>query len=236
MAAGKGERLKPITNVLPKPLIKVNGRRMIETIIDGLEMNGITDIYIVVGYLKEKFEFLKEKYPHIQLIENPYYQKANNISSLYVVREHLENAIILDGDQIIHNPKVLQRQFHKSGYNSVYTKKTTNEWLQQVVNDRVVSCSRNGGSNGWQLYSISRWNEEDAQKLKKFVEAEFLKNPNSNLYWDDIALFVYPEEFDLGIYPMNAEDVLEIDNLEELAKEDTSYEFILRSEEDEKQR
>ena len=71
MAAGKGERLLPLTNKTPKPLIEVNGRRMIETVIEALRENGISDIYIVVGYLKEQFGYLVEKYPGIWLIENP---------------------------------------------------------------------------------------------------------------------------------------------------------------------
>ena len=57
MAAGLGTRMRPLTNEIPKPLVKVNGKRMIETIIQGLRKNGITDISIVTGYLADKFEF-----------------------------------------------------------------------------------------------------------------------------------------------------------------------------------
>ena len=166
MAAGYGNRMLPITHTIPKPLIKVNGISMIETIIQALLKNEIEEIYIVVGYLKEQFKMLTKKYPMVSLIENPYFESCNNISSLYVAREHLEEAMILDGDQIIYNKDILSPNFHCSGYNCVWTEDYTEEWLLSAEGNRIVSCSRSGGSKGWQLYSISRWTREDGRKLK----------------------------------------------------------------------
>lgn len=222
MAAGKGTRLLPVTNKVPKPLVKVNGISMIETVINSLKKNNINEIYIVVGYKKEQFSYLKDKYENIKLIENPYYDSCNNISSLYVAREYIKNTFIIDGDQVIKNPDILNPQFQKSGYCASWAY-ITNEWLMTVEDDRVVKCSRDGGKNGYQLYGISMWTEEDGEKLKEHLEKEFICNNNKQIYWDDVPMFVHFDEYNLGIRLIDHEDIFEIDSYDDLVRLDSSY-------------
>lgn len=224
MAAGIGKRMQPVTLNTPKPLVKVNGIRMIDTVIRGLHENGITEIYIVVGYLKEQFYQLQEEYEGITILENPDYDTCNNISSLYVARDYLEDAIILDGDQIIYNNDILCKEFERSGYNAIWTEEQTDEWLMQVNSDGIVTlCSRDGGQKGWQLYSVSRWTAQDGKKLKKHLEEEYEVKKNRQIYWDDVAMFCHFEEYELGIMPMKKGDLLEVDDFEELILLDSSY-------------
>lgn len=223
LAAGIGKRMQPVTLETPKPLVLVNGVRMIDTIIRGLHENGIYEIYVVVGYMKDRFSCLATEYKGITLVENPFYDSCNNISSLYSVREHLEDVIILDGDQIIRNAAILSPEFELSGYNAVWTDEDTDEWLMTVENGIVKSCSRTGGKGGWQLYSISRWSSADGKKLSQHLEIEFDQKKNRQIYWDDVAMFCYPEEYALGIREMSFSDITEVDSLTELAALDESY-------------
>ncbi len=227
MAAGKGERMRPLTLTTPKPLIKVNGERMIDSVIHALHKDGILEIYVVVGYKKDQFLPLEAEFPGLHLIENPDYDIANNIASLYFAREHLSDCIILDGDQIIRNPDVLAPEFTRSGYNAVWTDVETKEWLLTVKDGVITHCSRTGGKGGWQLFSISRWTAEDGARLRRHLELEYAEKKNTAIYWDDVALFCHPEDYQLGVFQMNRDDVVEIDTLEELAAADPSYRRIL---------
>ena len=166
---------------------------------------------------------LTAEYKGVTLIENPYWDSCNNIASLYVAREQLENAMILDGDQIIYKKEILAPEFTHSGYNAVWTDEKTDEWLMQVKDGIVCSCSRTGGKGGWQLFSVSRWNREDGKRLKRHLELEFEKKQNRQIYWDDVAMFCHFEEYELGIYPMQEGDLIEIDDFSELCDLDPSY-------------
>ena len=231
MAAGKGERMHPVTLQTPKPLVQVNGVRMIDTVIRALHQNGVTEIYVVVGWLKEQFLPLEREYPGLKLIENPWFETCNNISSLYAAREHIGDAIILDGDQIIYDSTILAPQFERSGYNVVWQPDETREWMLTVENGVITSCSRTGGKNAWQLYSISRWSREDGEMLRRHLELEFEEKQNRQIYWDDVALFCHPEDYELGIREMRSGDIIEIDDLQELAALDAAYAPFLKKEE-----
>ena len=92
--------MQPLTFTTPKPLIKVNGERMIDSVIKALHKNSITEIYVVVGHLKEEFDVLTKDFEGITLIENPYYNTCNNISSF-------ENMIKLALDKLYNDDSYL---------------------------------------------------------------------------------------------------------------------------------
>ena len=223
MAAGKGERLRPLTETTPKPLIEIHGTPMIENIISSLKQKGVNDITIVTGYLKDKFEYLKDKY-QINIINNPDYDKANNISSLYYAKEKLGDTIILDGDQIINNLDIIKLDFTKSGYVCVPINTFKREWILSLdKNNKITSCLRDGGDHGYELKSLSFWTRKDTEKLKQLLVQEYENKGRANVYWDDVAMFLHPDKFELYGYIIKENDIEEIDSLEELQAIDERY-------------
>ena len=107
LASGMGSRLLPITINTPKPLVNVNGRRIIETLIEPLVALGIQEIYVVTGYLAPEFELLRQEYPQVTLIYNPLYATTNNISSALAAGNHFENAFVFESDLYLKNPQLL---------------------------------------------------------------------------------------------------------------------------------
>ena len=109
IAAGFGSRLVPITFNTPKPLVRVHGKRIIDTLLDACLEAGINEIYIVRGYLSEQFDQLLYRYPMIKFLENPVYNEANNISSALVARYLLSNAYVFEADLLISNPDIIKK-------------------------------------------------------------------------------------------------------------------------------
>ena len=83
LAAGFGSRMQPVTLETPKPLVNVNGKVIIETMIAALEDKGIEDITIVTGYLEEKFDGLKAKYPDIKFVHNGRYSEESEKTPIF---------------------------------------------------------------------------------------------------------------------------------------------------------
>ena len=198
IAAGMGTRLNPLTLSIPKPLVKIFGKPMIEKNIEYLLQEGIGEIVIVTGYMKDKFEYLKDKYKEVQLIYNPKYKEYNNIYSFYLVREFLKDSYILDGD-IYLRKNIFKKDIDKSKYFSKKINMFNDEWQLLLNNDGKIRKIEIGGSENYIMSGISYFTDEDCQKLKKFVEI-YVKDEIKlkKYYWDHI-IKENIHEFDIGV-------------------------------------
>lgn len=226
IAAGEGKRLRPVTLEIPKPLIKVNGKRMIDTGIEALRASGVRGIYIVVGYKKELFYEIYGQASDIHIIENPDYLNGNNITSMYHARQYLPGAFVLEADIIIKNPQIFNLNTEKSGYMASWKNPAT-EWVLDVKDKRIFGCDKRGNKEGYQLFGISAWNEEDGEKLGEDIRRTVEIEENTAIYWDEVALGDL-NKYHLEVKEIEEESICEIDNLEELAQIDTGYMHYLK--------
>ncbi len=221
IAAGFGSRLVPITLNTPKPLVRVNGTRMIDTLLDAVVAAGIEEIYLVRGYLKEQFDQLLYKYPMIKFIDNPIYNEANNISSTLYARNLLKNAYVFEADLVLYNPALITKYQYTSNYLGVPVEKT-DDWCFEVKN-RVITKLCIGGSNCYHMYGISYWNEADGAKLEEDIKKVFEMPGGKERYWDQVALEFCLKNYQVEVRPCTFEDIIEIDTYNDLKNIDHTY-------------
>lgn len=221
IAAGFGSRLVPITLNTPKPLVRVNGVRIIDTAIDACLKAGIKEIYIVRGYLGEQFDSLLYKYPNLRFITNSLYNEANNISSAFLARKLLKNAYVFEADLLVKNPEVIQKYHYTSDYLGFYMKRS-DDWAFEVKND-VITKLFMGGSNCYQQVGISYWNAEDGKQLEKDIATVFDMPGGKENFWEAVPLTICRSHYKVKINACQPQDVIEIDTFKELTKIDSAY-------------
>ena len=221
MAAGFGSRLVPITLNTPKPLVLVNGKRIIETLLDAVVKAEIEEIYIVTGYLSEQFEILKKKYPQIKFVENNMYNEANNISSAYLVRNLIKNAYVLESDLYLYNPKLIRKYEYHSNFLGYYVDRS-DDWCIEVKNG-IITKEKVGGINCYQMVGISYYDENDGVNIKKDMEEVFKSPGGKEKYWEQVILDICKKNYNIYLRECQKEDIIEIDTFNELKAIDKTY-------------
>ncbi|UJF16462.1 NTP transferase domain-containing protein [Jeotgalibaca sp. MA1X17-3] len=228
MAAGFGSRFVPMTYETPKGLLEVHGEVMIERQIKQLHEVGITDITIVVGYLKEMFEYLTDLYG-VKLIYNSDYSFKNNISSLYYAKEEMKNTYILTSD--IYMVDNIYRKFENvSFYAAEYFEDNTDEWVVQVNKDNLItSINPSGGENTWGMYGPAFFKDDFSKKMVGYIDDIYEDKSCAQYYWENVYLN-NKDTLDMFIRKYPKGTILEFESLEELRVYDKSYLKFSRSE------
>lgn len=221
VAAGFGSRMMPITLNTPKPLVRVKGTRIIDTMLDACLSAGIQDIVIVRGYLSEQFDQLIYKYPNITFLENPAYNESNNISSALCARYLIGNSYICEADIFLKNPNLIRKYQFKSNYCGVPCE-ATDDWCLYVQKGKISGVSV-GGNNGYRMLGISYWTDSDGKKLANCMEKAYNQPGGKERYWDSVPLSIFKEDFDLSVRKCSFEDFDEIDTFNELKALDPVY-------------
>lgn len=206
LCAGFGTRLRPFTYLKPKPLLCIGGQPLIERTIRLLKAEGIDDIALVVGYKRECFEYLVEKYG-VQLIVSAQYATANNFSSLQLVAHRLGDSFVIDGDTYIRRPIV---PLLWPGVSQFICQKTLQglEWELVSDSDGRIRQVRKDSPTGYSMSGVSFWTEEAAALLRQELD-----HSGPDDYWEDAAIRI------LDRVPVQANKVdnllCEIDSLQD---------------------
>ena len=221
IAAGFGSRMVPITLNTPKPLVRVHGKRIIDTLLDACIEAGIEEIYIVRGYLGEQFDQLLYKYPMIHLLENPMFNEANNISSAMVARNLLSNSYVFEADLLLSNPKIITKYHYTSDFLAI-PKDRTDDWCF-TVKDGVIREEKVGGENCWQMVGISYWNKEDGENLASDLASVYNGPGGKERYWEQVPLVYKKQNYKVEVRACKEDDIVEIDTFRELCAIDKAY-------------
>ena len=218
LAAGRGSRLAPLTDTMPKPLVPVGGRPIIATILDALNAAGISSITIVRGYCGAAFDALHERYPHLACIDNPDWMTANNISSIALAGRAglLADSYVIEGDLYVANPAVITPVQERSNYLTVPVSEADDWYFDADAAGRITSIGIGSTRPCHQLVGISYWTAEDGQRLAARANELYREERHRQLYWDEIMLKYHPHECNVYVRECARKDVWEIDTVEEL--------------------
>lgn len=222
LAAGFGSRMMPATKDRPKPMVEVNGVRIIDTLLDALLKEGIEEIIIVGGYRFDKLCELKSKYPTISFFENTAYETTNNISSIVLALDELKGGCyICEADLFISNPSIISKYHYQSDILGSYSIET-DDWSYKMK-DGCVSDYQKGNTFCYNYYGISYWTKDDCDKLRQDFCEIFNSEGGKEYFWEFVPFVLRKDKYQVEIIPCDKRDIIEIDNYYELCELDNSY-------------
>lgn len=220
MAAGLSSRFAPLSHEKPKALINVRGEILVERQIRQLRNAGIADILLVVGYKKEMFYYLKEKFG-IHILENTEYAVRNNNSSLYVARKYLKNTYICSADNYFTvNP--FEQEVEESYYSALYADGPTKEWCLECDEDDWITNVKIGGKDSWYMMGHVFFSEKFSEKFVEILCREYEWEKTKDKLWENIYID-HIQELPMKIRKYQTNDIYEFDSLDELRLFDMKY-------------
>lgn len=213
LAAGFGMRMVPINTQAPKALLSINGEPLIERIIRQLHEVGIREIYVVVGFMKEQFEYLMDEFG-VHLIVNENYASKNNLHSLVLAVEHLSNSYIVPCDLwCLRNP------FRKDELYSWYMVSDLVENASNVrVNRKMELVTIPDLSGGNAMVGISYLTGETACIVRKKLKTFCSDSKYDDSFWEETLY--EKDRMILQARVVHSADVVEINTYEQLRELD----------------
>ena len=220
MAAGTSSRFAPLYYEKPKGLLVVKNEVLIEREIRQLHEAGIDDVTVVVGYMKEKFFYLEEKFG-VKIVVNEDYYRYNNTSTLMCVLDDLSNTYVCSSDNYFVD-NVFEPYVYRAYYAAVYAAGKSDEYCLTTASDGRIKAVSIGGENAWYMLGHVYFDRAFSDKFKEILVREYANAVTREQLWENLYMR-YVDQLDLYIKKYSAETVKEFDTLEELRSFDMEY-------------
>ena len=208
LAAGYGIRMVPINTETPKGLLTVYGERLIERLIRQLHEAGVQEIYVVVGFMKEQYEYLIDRYG-VKLVANPEYATKNNLHSLKLLESSIERTYVMPCDiWCAENP------FRNSELYSWYMVTDQIKENSSVrVNRKMEIVPTKKGMPGNHMVGIAYLCDDAAKRVRDNLRIMSQDAAYDEAFWEDT---LHDEKWMAAARVVSAAKVVEINTYEQL--------------------
>ncbi len=214
LSAGLGVRMVPVNLSIPKGLLEINGEKLIERLIKQLHSAGITDITIVVGFLKESFEYLIDEYG-VDLVVNEEYASKNNLHSLSLVYDRIKNTYIVPCDIWCSSNPFSSIEMY-SWY--LVSEDTDEESLVRINRKKeLVKVLKNEDGN--RMIGISYIAEPESHFVRKNLQ-KMDDHQHSDSFWEDVLF--YKDRMIIHGRVSSGSEFVEINTYEQLREKDSN--------------
>ena len=221
MAAGMSTRFLPLSYERPKGALKVRGEVLIERQIKQLLDAGISNISVVVGYMKEAFFYLEDMFG-VNIIENQEFSTRNNHSSLYVAAHLLSNTYVCSSDDYF-TKNVFEPYVFKAYYSACYFAGKTNEYCVKTArSSKRISEVTIGGENSYAMLGHVYFDRKFSEKLSQIIAREYNFPDTKDKLWEDLFID-HIKDFDMDIRRYEDGVIYEFDSINDLKDFDTDF-------------
>lgn len=223
LAAGKSTRFAPFTYEKPKGLFRVKGEILIERQIEQLKKAGVDEVIVVVGYMKEKFFYLEQKYQGLSLIVNNEFGKKGNLYSVYIARKYLADTFVCCADHyFVDNPFTYDNPDNHSWRTCVYETGKFREFAVTVSDAGIITETNIGGKDCLAQVGCAYLNSSFSSRFRAYMENEINDFGIASMFWEEFygkhihQLSFYSREFSIG-------SIFEFDNIDDLRAFDSEF-------------
>ena len=222
MAAGMSTRFVPLSLEKPKGLLIVKDEVLIERQIEQLHEAGIKEVVLILGYKKEAFFYLENKYEGIKIVINPEYNIKNNTHTLYVAQKYIKNSYICSSDDYFaENP--FEEYVYNSYYAAEHVNEKTNEWYMYKDSKGNISKVEKSGYEGDIMLGHVYWDREFSSAMLKLLNDDFEVGRYANELWEQVLADNLKKLPPMEVKVYKPGVIFEFDSLEELRRFDNTY-------------